>query len=40
MSRRDWKQFSKAQFESSWKDYPGTYLFNAAREGITLYEMA
>ena len=31
---------SKAQFESSWKDYPGTYLYDAVREGITLYEMA
>jgi len=25
---------------SSWKDYPGTYLYDATREGIVLYEMA
>jgi len=25
---------------SSWKDYPGSYLCDAIREGIVLYEMA
>ncbi len=31
---------SEDYVNSSWKDYPGTYLYDATREGIILYEMA
>ncbi len=31
---------SEDHLNSSWKDYPGTYLYDAIREGIVLYEMA
>lgn len=31
---------SKEHLNSSWKDYPGTYLYDVVREGVTLYEMA
>ena len=30
---------SEDQLNSSWKDYPGTYLYEAIREGVVLYEM-
>jgi len=31
---------SEDHLNSNWKDYPGTYLYDATREGVVLYEMA
>jgi len=31
---------SEDHLNSSWKDYPGTYLYDVTREGVVLYEMA
>ncbi len=31
---------SEDHLNSNWKDYPGTYLYDATCEGVVLYEMA